>query len=114
MWPAVWIWVAEFTYQTPETKKKTERAIECSYDAVRIANRLLDHPETLPDIDRPNQLLRRSEIAPIEDGGPAFPHTHLPAERVGSIDIRKCLRVVQQSIGDAYGIVEALNRRVLD
>ena len=63
---------------------ESDLRFECSHDAVRIANRLLDHPETLPDIDRPNQLLRSSEIGPIEDGGPAVkcrPQTPLPAER---------------------------------
>ena len=43
-------------------------AIERSYDAVRITNRLRDLPETLPYIDRPNQVLRSSEIGPTEVG----------------------------------------------
>ena len=34
---------------------ESDLSFECSYDAARITNRLLDHPETLPDIDRPNQ-----------------------------------------------------------
>ena len=44
-----------------------------------------------------------------------FYRTYLraPLELVGSIDIRECLQEVYMSIGDAYGVVGALNRRVL-
>ena len=60
--------------KNPNKKKNPSNsdAIGCSGGAIRITNRLLVHPETLPDIDRPNQLLRSSEIGPIEDGGAGF------------------------------------------
>ena len=60
--------------KNPNKKKNpfNSDAIGCSGGAIRITNRLVVHPETLPDIDRPNQLLRSSEIGPIEDGGAGF------------------------------------------
>ena len=41
-------------------------AIECSGDAIRITNRLLDLTEACSDIHRSPQLLRSSEIGPID------------------------------------------------
>ena len=41
-------------------------AIECSEGAIRIPNRILDLPEAYPDIHRSAQLLRSSEIGPID------------------------------------------------
>ena len=72
--------------KNPDMKKNPENsdAIECSGGAIRITNRFLVHPETLPDIDRPNQLLRSSEIGPIEDGGAGIiGDTQAPARPAG-------------------------------
>ena len=66
-------------FPCPKEKKTNKKknpsnsdAIGCSGDAIHITNRLVIHPETLPENDRPNQLLRSSEIGPIEDGGVGF------------------------------------------
>ena len=62
------------TKKNYELQKKimvNSKAIECSGGAVRITNRHIHLPETHPDIDRSAQLLRSSEIGPIEVGCPA-------------------------------------------
>ena len=54
--------------KNPSLKKNPDNSdvIHCSGAAVHITNRHTHLPETLPDIHRSTQLLRSSEIGPID------------------------------------------------
>ena len=72
MWPAVWIWGPRIHISIQKkiqgTKKNPDNsdAIDCSGDAIRITNRLLDLTEACSDIHGSTQLLRSSEIGTID------------------------------------------------